>query len=426
MRPALPTRLALLTPRWLTHSVRNKLLAMALLPLLVVLPLLVGALVIWGNAAYDRLLITKVRSDLAVARGYFGQVLGDVGSGTQAVAASHTLHVALARQDLSDVQIQLTSARTRLGFDFINLYSPQGQLLTADWMPPHRPGHADPLLRESAGASPKVTPTTSQSASLALLSGPDLLALAPHLADRIRIPLIPTQSASPTRRITEDRALVMLSTTPVLGLNGETLALLRGGVLLNQNLDLIDHINRIVYPDGSLPFGSVGTATLFMEDVRITTNVRLFQNQRAIGTRVSQAVRDAVLQRGGTWLDRAFVVSDWYVSAYEPLLDTSGERVGMLYVGYLEGPFRLVKYGMLALIIVIFMVVMVLAALFSVRWARSIFRPVEQMNSTMQRSARWRRATKLARWPTIWTSCSMSLTTRPGRCSTGRTSSMPK
>jgi two-component system NtrC family sensor kinase len=385
MRPALPTRLALLTPRWLTHSVRNKLLAMALLPLLVVLPLLVGALVIWGNAAYDRLLITKVRSDLAVARGYFGQVLGDVGSGTQAVAASHTLHVALARQDLSDVQIQLTSARTRLGFDFINLYSPQGQLLTADWMPPHRPGHADPLLRESAGASPKVTPTTSQSASLALLSGPDLLALAPHLADRIRIPLIPTQSASPTRRITEDRALVMLSTTPVLGLNGETLALLRGGVLLNQNLDLIDHINRIVYPDGSLPFGSVGTATLFMEDVRITTNVRLFQNQRAIGTRVSQAVRDAVLQRGGTWLDRAFVVSDWYVSAYEPLLDTSGERVGMLYVGYLEGPFRLVKYGMLALIIVIFMVVMVLAALFSVRWARSIFRPVEQMNSTMQR-----------------------------------------
>ena len=73
---------ALLAPRWLTHSIRNKLLAMALLPLLVVLPLLVGALVIWGNAAYDRLLITKVRSDLAVARGYFEQVLAEVGSGT--------------------------------------------------------------------------------------------------------------------------------------------------------------------------------------------------------------------------------------------------------------------------------------------------------------------------------------------------------
>ncbi len=89
---------ARLTPRWISQSVRNKLLAMALLPLLVVLPLLIGALVLWGNAAYDRLLITKVRSDLAVARGYFEQVLNTVGSGTHAVAGSHQLHVALASQ----------------------------------------------------------------------------------------------------------------------------------------------------------------------------------------------------------------------------------------------------------------------------------------------------------------------------------------
>ncbi len=63
------------TPRWLATSVRNKLLAMALLPLLVVFPLLVLALTLWSNAAYDRLLITKVRADLAVASGYFNQVM---------------------------------------------------------------------------------------------------------------------------------------------------------------------------------------------------------------------------------------------------------------------------------------------------------------------------------------------------------------
>jgi two-component system NtrC family sensor kinase len=112
--------------------------------------------------------------------------------------------------------------------------------------------------------------------------------------------------------------------------------------------------------------------------------VRLFKDERAIGTRVSQAVSDAVLQQGATWLDRAFVVNDWYVSAYEPLLDGSGKRVGMLYVGYLEEPFRLVKFGMLATIGLIFLAVMALAALFSLRWASSIFRPVEQMNRTMQ------------------------------------------
>ncbi len=374
--------LARLTPRWLTHSIRNKLLAMALLPLAVVLPLLLGALVIWGNAAYDRLLITKVRSDLAVAHGYFAQVLGEVGSGTHAVAASHTLHLALAQADLAGLQALLAKERLRLGFDFINLYHPQGALLTADWASatppaPLVPPDPTPTLTPSAGAQ--------AGASLARLSAAELLALAPHLAERIRIPLLATRGAAPSERSIEDRALVMLSNTPVLGARGETLALLRGGLLLNQNLALIDHINRIVYPADSLPLGSHGTATLFLDDVRITTNVRLFQDRRAIGTRVSQAVREAVLTRGDTWLDRAFVVNDWYVSAYEPLLDAVGQRVGMLYVGYLEQPFRWVKYGMLALIAAIFLLVMVLAALFSVRWARSIFKPVEQMNHTMQR-----------------------------------------
>ncbi|MFN7712721.1 MAG: cache domain-containing protein [Curvibacter sp.] len=373
----------LLAPRWLTHSIRNKLLAMALLPLLVVLPLLVGALVLWGNAAYDRLLITKVRSDLAVARGYFEQVLAEVGYGTNAVAGSYALQLPLQRRDLAAVQALLERESQRLGFDFINLYRLDGQLIAADWL---RPAQANAGLRAPAkGAGAIHARISTDHASLARLAPGDLLALAPHLAARIQIPLIRTRSAAPHDRDLEDRALVMLATTPVRDANGSIVALLRGGVLLNQNLPFIDHINRIVYPEGSLPFGSHGTATLFMDDVRITTNVRLFRDERAIGTRVSQAVREAVLTHGQTWLDRAFVVNDWYVSAYEPLLDAAGERVGMLYVGYLEQPFRYVKYGMLALIVGIFLVVMLLAALFSLRWARSIFRPLEQMNQTMQR-----------------------------------------
>jgi signal transduction histidine kinase len=115
--------------------------------------------------------------------------------------------------------------------------------------------------------------------------------------------------------------------------------------------------------------------------------VRLFgpeQAERAIGTRVSQAVRDAVLGRGQTWLDRAFVVDDWYVSAYQPLADGRGERVGMLYVGFTERPFTVLKYASLAAIGVVFFAVMIVASVVSLRWARTIFRPVERMEATMQ------------------------------------------
>ena len=43
-----------------------------------------------------------------------------------------------------------------------------------------------------------------------------------------------------------------------------------------------------------------------------------FQGRGALWGRVfSAVVREAVLDRGEVWLDRAFVVNDWYISAYE-------------------------------------------------------------------------------------------------------------
>ena len=207
-------------------------------------------------------------------------------------------------------------------------------------------------------------------------------------SERVTVALVPTRNAAPTQRTREERAMVMLATQPVRAADGRLLGWVQGGLLLNRNLPFIDHVNEIVYPEGSLPFGSKGTATLFLDDVRISTNVRLFgteSDERAIGTRVSQTVRDAVLGSGRTWLDRAFVVDEWYVSAYQPLTNGAGERIGMLYVGYLERPFTWLKYAALASIGLVFFPVMTAAAWVSLRWARSIFRPIERMEATMQR-----------------------------------------
>lgn len=221
-----------------------------------------------------------------------------------------------------------------------------------------------------------------------MLPAAELDALAPGLSEQSRITLVATDGAAPTDRTTEDRGLVLVAHARVTGAAGQTLGWLRGGVLLNRNLGFIDHINEIVYPAGSLAFGSQGTATLFLDDVRVSTNVRLFGDpaaERAIGTRVSAVVREAVLGRGDTWLGRAFVVKDWYVSGYLPLADVGGRRVGMLYVGFLERPFVTAKYAVLAGIGVVFFAVMLLAAWWSLRAAGRIFRPLERMTETMRR-----------------------------------------
>ncbi len=370
--------------------IRRKLLAMALLPLVVVLPLLGVMLLLWSNAAFDQLLLTKIRSDLAVAHGYFERVVGEVAAGTAAAAGSRDLHRVLERSDREALRQWLDTERARLGFDFLNLRNPSGDLRVTDWSAAPPP---DPQLdrREQTRPPPQAQAQAQRSVnagSLVRLQAQDLARIAPDAAERADIPLVATLNAAPTSRLREQRALVVQASIAVLDERGGPIATLHGGMLLNRNLPFIDHINSIVYPQGSLPFGSQGTATLFLDDVRVTTNVRLFGadgEQRAIGTRVSQAVRDAVLGRGETWLSSAFVVNDWYVSAYEPLSDASGQRVGMLYVGFLERPFIWVKYAMLASLGLVFFAVMGLAAAFSLRAAREVFRPIERMTQTMER-----------------------------------------
>lgn len=381
----------MLLTRFVQWPIRSKLLAMVLVPLLVVLPLLGLILLAWGNTALDRLLITKVRSDLAVAQGYFERVLGEVRSGAAAVADAHALHLALADaprrgSDGVDALVALLQAyRQREQLDFIVLRGTDGRLIATDSGPAPRSDPRSPAFRAATGQR--------GSASVEVLQPGQFALLAPRLLPQVSVPLLPTLNAAPAPQGQEDRALVILAQADITSPAGAVLGQVQAGVLLNRNLPFIDHINEIVYPDGALPFGSRGTATVFLDDVRVSTNVRLFGSDpsnprdpasRAIGTRVSQTVRDAVLGQGRTWLDRAFVVNDWYVSAYQPLANGAGERVGMLYVGYLERPFTLLKYGVLLSIGVVFFAVMTGAALVSLRGARSIFRPIEQMAQTLR------------------------------------------
>jgi two-component system, NtrC family, sensor kinase len=351
------------------RSFRVRLLLLALLPLGVVLPLLVAVLAIWGGEYFDRLLITKVQSDLAVAHGYFGRVADGVGGSVEGLAGSARLLRSLnlsSQQRGQAVDALLADVRTGQRLDFL-------QFFDVDRSKQAAPGWA---VVRAALAGQALTET-------GVFSAEQLRQINPLLAERAVTPLIDTANALPDQRQIEERGLVLHAAAPVHDENGVLLGVLAGGVLLNKNLAFVDRLNEIVYPDGALPFGSAGTATFFLGDVRVATNVRLFAGGRAIGTRVSSVVHTAVLDEGRTWLDRAFVVRDWYISAYEPLYDSSQQRIGMLYVGFLDGPFALARHNAIAIIVGLFTLAMVGAAFFAVLSARRVFKPIERMHSTM-------------------------------------------
>ena len=362
----------------LRGSVRAKLLALVLAPLMLGFPLIMGLLWYWGEVYYHRLMVSRVGSDLATAHGYFERVIDGVGNGVHGLASSQALAGALAEGSPDVVAALLAARKGGLALDFLNLLDVNGRVLHAATAIPAGSARGQWTVVQQA--------VRARGGSVIERFAPaELGALDATLRERARLALVPTERARPDPRSEEERGLVVHAAAPVQDAAGNLVAVLEGGVLLNGNLDFVDTLNAIVYRDGSLPEGSQGTATLFVDDVRIATNVRLFEGARALGTRASDEVRTHVLDRGRTWLETAFVVNDWYVSAYEPVVDSRGERVGMLYVGFLETPFRSAKRIALLVAGALALLVSAAGALLTLHWARGIFRPIERMHATIGR-----------------------------------------
>ena len=345
------------------RSVRLQLLVMALVPLMVLLPvLLVMGISRWNND-YNNLLIAKVESELQVAEQYLQRIVGATGTSVEALAASLAIQKAADNGRLNDF---LTSEKDALGLDFLSIVQPTS---------------IDEHMQKWPVVQSALTGTARTAVDL--FDADDLLMIDVALAEQAELILIPTEAAVPTDKVAETRGMMIHTAAPV-SINGSQRVLV-GGILLNRNLDFIDTINTVVYQRKNTAEDPRGTATLFLEDVRISTNVRLFENVRALGTRVSAEVRSAVLDQGQTWLDRAFVVNDWYISGYLPIYDSFDQRIGMLYVGFLEEPFRLVKRDAIAMMWIAFIGVLIVFIPVFLRLAGGIFSPLERMTKTMRR-----------------------------------------
>ncbi len=351
--------------RWRVTSVRLRLLVLAMAPLTVLMPLLLLLGMARWTTDYDAVLIANVDSDLRIAEQYLARIMTTTGDELTGVADSAEFARMLTTEPEA-LDGYLARKKAALELDFL-YYLTERQAIGAPsrW----------PVIVAGLDGRP--------STAIDLFPAEDLAAFSDDLAAQARIPLIETEAAVPTERTVEDRGMVVHSAAQVT-LDGQN-GVLVGGILLNRNLQFIDTINALVYLNAVTGGERQGTATLFLDDVRVSTNVRLFEDVRALGTRVSAVVRQAVLGDGQTWLDRAFVVNDWYISGYLPLTDSFGQRVGMLYVGFLEAPFAAAKREARLWMLAAFAGVMILSVPVFFWLARGIFAPLERMTETMRR-----------------------------------------
>ncbi|WP_136441737.1 sensor histidine kinase [Pacificoceanicola onchidii] len=343
------------------RTVRLRLLVLALAPFIVLMPLLLLLGMTRWTSDYDKVLIANVESDLRIAEQYLARLLDETGGDLDGLVKSVEFSEILSA-NATEKRAFFAAKRETLGLDFL-YYIPAHMTL--------EPAARWPVIaRALDGVS---------EAQIDVFGTEKLASLSSELQDQARIELIETEAAVPTSRKEEDRGMVVHAASPV-----HQGGVLVGGILLNRNLQFIDTINALVYLNAITGGDRQGTATLFLDDVRVSTNVRLFEDVRALGTRVSAVVRGAVLGEGQTWLARAFVVNDWYISGYLPLIDSFGGRVGMLYVGYLEAPFAAAKNAAFVWMMVAFLAVLAISAPVFLGLAKGIFAPLERMIETMQ------------------------------------------
>lgn len=187
------------------------------------------------------------------------------------------------------------------------------------------------------------------------------------MAKRAVFNVVPTPKEKPNEKLEETSGMVLKSAHPVMDADGRVLGVLMGGVLLNRDYEIVDRVKHIVFKDAKYKGKEIGTATIFLDDLRIATNVLDKEGNRAVGTRVMKEVREQVLEKGLSWIQRAYVVDDWYITAYEPIRDIQDNIVGILYVGILESKFVAMKEWLLLLFMFGMLVSVGLSSLLSLR-----------------------------------------------------------
>jgi PAS domain S-box-containing protein len=103
-----------------------------------------------------------------------------------------------------------------------------------------------------------------------------------------------------------------------------------GGQVINDNFQIVDSIEKDMGSKATV-FQKIGDKA-----IRVSTNVIGADGKRAIGTQISDVVYDAVINKGQTYYGTADVVGKKYVVAYEPIKNSRGEIIGILFVGVPE------------------------------------------------------------------------------------------
>ncbi len=260
------------------------------LTLATILPLAAAIVLCWviGISVINSRIVSqaqeKVRTDLNAARSVYDGELEHVREVIKFAAENPLSAATLERRGAASFGTMAKPLLRGERLDILTLVDAGGKAV----MRGHNPGPPgddrldDPLIA-SALKGNIVSATT-------LLHHEQLVKEGNALAGRAVIKLIPTQRARERGEKEERTGMFLMAAAPVRNGEGRIIGALYGGTMLNGKTELVDRIKQIVFEGLKFQKRDVGTATIFLNDLRIATNVLLTDGSRALGTRLSEEV----------------------------------------------------------------------------------------------------------------------------------------
>jgi len=358
-----------------------------LVSLLLVITITGVSAAIIGVAIIDREVVKqaqdKVRLDLNAAHELYLEEQRRICDAVRFTAGRFFIAEALSDGKIAGLTAELGNIRTRESLDILTVTDAKGRVLWRTRNPSAAGDDVTGIQVVRRALSEKEVCAATE-----IVPREALLKESKELAGRAVVKIILTRKARPTKKKRETSAMALLAAAPIFGRTGEFLGVLYGGKILNRNHTIVDKVKETVYQGEVYEGKDMGTATIFQGDIRIATNVLTENGERAIGTCVSSEVHDRVLREGRPWVERAFVVKDWYITAYRPIRDLSGDIVGMLYVGMLEKKFSDMRRDSLLMYLGVIVGGVGVSLVVCVFLTRKISRPVDALLQASEELAR--------------------------------------
>lgn len=320
-------------------SLRLRLLLLGLVPLLVMFPLVIVIMLLVASELTTSMLHANLRSNLAGTRNSLQLQRTDAEVRISQMVKSQrlvqTLESARQNNDPRELNQLLRSTAEGSGLDYLLIAAADGQVLASSTGVPAQTRLPDShVIRQALiGVS---------NSAFERFDASQMMAFSPAMAAHAAVP----ESDAPGTR-TETRGLLVNAAAHFPLSKTMPDAILLGGVLLNRNFTLIDHIRDIIYPVGSLPDDAEGVTSLYADGTSVVVSRLRKEGQQSIGVVAPAGVYATVMERGETWLGSVTLGGRSYLAGFEPLRDGAGQRVGMISVAFPDAPYARVKMLML-------------------------------------------------------------------------------